>query len=57
MNAARLSEAALPLSSRSSQTNSGMTQSCSRTAVASAGWSWRRRSRRNQTIAVLTSRT
>src|SRR5918998_1459513 len=42
-----------PSSRASSRTNTGTTRSAPRAAAVSEGWSWTRRSRRNQTIAVV----
>ncbi len=53
MNHVRFADGHRPLSSGSSNTNSGTTTSAAAMAAVSAGWSCTRRSRRNQTIAVL----
>src|SRR6478672_9083764 len=52
-NHARLGDGKRPPSSRGSRTKTGTTRSHSRCAAVSAGWSWTRRSRRNQTRAVV----
>ena len=53
MNHARFGADQRPVSRASSITNTGTTTSAAARAAVRAGWSWTRRSRRNQRIAVL----